>query len=169
MESKSYICEGNKFAYSKGYIGLPVVINDLPQVIEIEGVRLQRKNSFHVSLVCVKVILAKKSDVEQVVLDEFCRFANINDISFIRYTGEFRLAEHEDRRSLVALCEVSNLNEFLESLSIKLGIDIPHQPTHVTLFTLQPEMGIGINSPTDMEVKSTEIAMPPEIKEALDI
>jgi len=169
MESKNYICGGNKFAYSKGYIGLPVVVNNLPETIEVNEATLLRKTSFHVSLICVKDILDKKPDAEQVILNDFCEFTKENDISFFQYTGEFRFAEHEDRKTLVALCEVSNLKGFSEMLSAKLGVEIPAQPTHVTLFTLQPDMGIGLNTPEDMESKSIRVDVSLEVGRSLNI
>lgn len=167
MESKNYICGGTKFAYSKGYIGLPVEINNLPETVLVEGETLQKKSSFHVSLVCVKDILSKNPNVEQDVLNEFCSFTEKKEISFIRYTGEFRFARHEERKTLVALCKVSNLSEFSESLGRKLEIALPLQPTHVTLYTLQPDAGIGLNSPVDMETKSVPVDVPAALKESL--
>jgi hypothetical protein len=169
MQLIKYICGGSKFAYSKGYIGLPVIIDNLPMKVEVSGTVLKRKSSFHISLVCVKDILAKKPDAEQVVLSEFCKFTSENDISFLGYTGEFRLAEYGERKSIVALCTVSNLNIFLELLSVKIGINIPAQPTHITLFTLQQEIGVGLNTPADMETKSRIVELPPEIRKALNI
>jgi hypothetical protein len=35
MESKNYICGGTKFTHSKGYIGLPIEIGNLPDTILI--------------------------------------------------------------------------------------------------------------------------------------
>lgn len=167
MELKNYICGGDKFAYSKGYIGLPVEVGDLPDTVIVEGETLHRKSSFHVSLVCVKDILSKNPDVEQEVLDAFCSFAEKKNISFIRYTGEFRFAQHEEKKTLVALCEISNLLEFSESLGRKLGMIFPLQPTHVTLYTLQPNAGIGLNSPADMETKSILVDVPMILKKSL--
>lgn len=166
MESKNYICGGTKFAYSKWYIGLPVEVGSLPDTVTIEGETLHKKSSFHISLICVKDILSKNPGVEQEVLDEFCSFAEKKDISLIRYTGEFRFAQHEERKTLVALCEISNLRELLESLGKKLGMALPSQPTHVTLYTLQPDAGIGLNSPADMESKSIPVEVPAILKES---
>lgn len=167
MESKDYICGGTKFAYSKGYIGLPVEVNNIPDTLSVQGETLQKKSSFHVSLICVKDILSKNTDVEQKVLDAFCSFAEKKDISFIRYTGEFRFAQHDEKKTLVALCEISNLLELSESLGRKLGMILPSQPTHVTLYTLQPDAGIGLNSHADMEIKSIPVDVPTALKESL--
>ncbi len=170
MKERNYICGGNKFTYSKGYIALPLEINGLPETISVEGETLQRRSSFHVSLLCVNDILKEHDgDLEGKILDSFCSFVNKNDISFVRYTGDFRFAQKDERKSLVARCEVSNLKEFSESLGRELGIEIPPQPTHVTLYTLQPDMGIGLNSPADMEGKSIPVQVSDEVRRVLGL
>lgn len=163
MESKNYICGGNTFAYSKGYIGLPIEILNLPETIEINGETLLRKTSFHISLICVKDIVAVQSGIEEKILSTFCSFVSKNDISFSGYTGEFRFAQDAERKSFLALCEMSGLSEFFHVLRTELGLDVPDQPTHITLYTLQPNAGIGLNSPADMEGKSVKVEAPKEV------
>lgn len=153
----SYICNGNKYRYSKGYIGLPIEINaSLPKEIGVESNTLTIKSSFHISLVCVKNILNQNSreGLEKKIIESFCKFTTENDISFIRFTDEFRFAISEGRKTIVAMCEVSNLNKFFRLLSEELGVEVPTQPTHVTLYTLQPDLGIGLNSQEELEDKS---------------
>jgi len=169
MESKNFLCGGTKFIYSKGYIGLPLQLQNLPDTALIERETLQKKSSFHVSLLCVKDILANNPDSEQEILNTFCTFVADRDISFVRYTGKFRFAQFEGKKTLVALCEVSNLTEFSKVLEERSKIKISSQPTHVTLYTLQPDIGIGLNSPTDMENKSISVEAPVAIKVALGI
>jgi hypothetical protein len=166
---KNYICNTNKYAYDKGYIYLPIEINELPKKINIDGDSLSLKSSFHVSLLCTKDILSKhqKENLEQVILDNFCKFVLENDISFVKFNGEFRLAKFEGRKTIIARCEVSNLEKFSQQLSNQLRIDIPTQPAHVTLYTLQPNIGIGMNSFTELETKSVSVDVPDEIKTAL--
>jgi hypothetical protein len=167
METKNYICNGNAFAYSKGYIGLPVVVERLPETLTIKGETLQLKSSFHVSLVCVKNILEQLPDAEQEIIDEFCRFSKENEVSFGNYTGEFRFVEDGDRKTLVALCEISNLTHFADQLSKRLDIEIPCQPTHVTLYTLQPDVGIGLNSLQEMQQKSYQVEIPDSVSKTI--
>ncbi|MCR4263754.1 MAG: hypothetical protein NUV98_03500 [Candidatus Roizmanbacteria bacterium] len=171
MKERNYICGGNKFTYSKGYITLPVEINDLPESILIEGETLYKKPSFHASLLCVKDIIEKhgNGNMEERILNFFCSFVKENDISFVKYSGEFRFAKSEERKSLVALCEISNLKKFSESLGQELGIEIPPQPTHVTLYTLQPDVGIGLNNPAAMEEKSAPVQVPEVIRHGLGL
>jgi len=169
MKERNYICGGNKFTYSKGYITLPIEINDLPESILIGGETLYKKPSFHVSLLCVKDIIEKYGDMEEKILNFFCSFVGNNDISFVRYLGEFRFAKNEERKTVVALCEISNLKELSESLGRELGVEIPPQPTHITLYTLQPDVGIGLNNPTTMEEKSAPVQVPENIRHGLGL
>src|SRR3989344_4064357 len=169
MESTNLICGGTKFKYSNGYIGLPVEVDSIPDTVFIEGETLQKKSSIHVSLLCVKDILAIKDISEQEILEAFCTFTTNNDISFFRYTGEFRFAQHEERKTLIALCEVSNLESLFKFLNARLGTAIATQPTHMTLYTLQPNVGIGLNTPADMETKSISVEPPATLKGVLGI
>jgi hypothetical protein len=169
MDSRNYICGGTKFIYSKGYIGLPVTVERLPETVSVEGQELLCKSTFHVSLLCVKELLLRKPDFEEAVLDFFCAFSKANDISFVAFSGEFRFAQDGDRKTLVALCKVSNLEKFFVELSAHLGVEVPPQPTHVTLYTLQPELGIGLNSKADMASKSVPVEAPSAVTVALTI
>ncbi|XKT74544.1 MAG: hypothetical protein ACJKTH_00405 [Patescibacteria group bacterium UBA2163] len=162
-----YICDGNTFTYNKGYIGMPVVLGTLPDTVAVEGVTLQRKDEFHVSLVCVKNILAQMSEVEERVLALFCEYIQEHDMPSVYFTGAFRFAENDERKTLVALCEVENLTPFFDKLNEEFGIDIPYQPTHVTLYTLQPNKGIGLNTPDDLATLSREVNAPEEVRESL--
>jgi hypothetical protein len=169
MESGNYICGGSKFLYAKGYIGLPITITGLPESIVIEGQTLVRKNSFHVSLLCVKDLLAENAGIEIDVIKAFCTYANQNDIAFATYTGEFRFAQAGERKSLIALCEISNLHGLANEMSKATGLPVPSQPTHVTLYTLQPNLGIGLNSPQAMAAHSVSVEAPVSVQQALSI
>jgi hypothetical protein len=169
MNTKNCLCGGTKFAYSRGYIGLPIPMIALPETIIIEGETLCRKDTFHVSLMYVNKILNKKPDAEQMILDEFCVFVAENDISFIKYTGEFRFALQKEKKTLVAMCEISNLHKFSKQLSDKLGVEVSAQPTHVTLFTLQPNMGIGLDNLNDLEAMSVVVQPIAEVVNALNL
>ena len=169
MSNKNYICSAKKFIYEGGYIALPIEVGELPESINVEGVSLEKKSSFHVSLFCVKHLLEKLPDVEQKTLDFFCSFVKENDISFIRFTDKFRFAQSDERKTVIALCEISNLKKLSEALGQELGIKIQSQPTHVTLYTLQPDFGIGLNSSNDIKQKSIPTQVSDKVKRSLDL
>lgn len=165
----TYICGSDRFFYGAGYLALSVDVGNLPDTFVVEGQQLQKKSSFHVSLLCIKSLPGVNAELEKKTLDFFCTFVQENMVSFVRYTGEFRYAQYEERKSVIALCEVSNLARFFKELGKELGIEIPPQPTHVTLYTLQPEIGIGLNTRAEMDEKSLPIEPPEEIKAALEL
>ncbi|MFT5036553.1 MAG: hypothetical protein ACI9VM_000113 [Candidatus Azotimanducaceae bacterium] len=167
--SKMYICNSQKFEFSSGgYVGMPMEVDGLPQSLSIEGQILQRKSEFHVTLLSVKSIVAEHGDVEQKILDLFCNFVKENDILFVSYTGEFRVAKTDENKTVVAMCEVSNVHVFSDLLEKVLGIEIPKQPTHVTLYALPPDVrGIALSSPKDLEQMTHVIEVPSTVKTAL--
>ena len=58
---------------------------------------------------------------------------------------------------MVDLKGVEGLFQYLQQ---KHNIDFPTQPTHVTLYTLQPEAGIGILSQEQLETDSILVEVP---------
>ncbi len=164
METDKLICNTSNITYNKGYIALWLQNYPLPQTLEIDGCTLLKKDHFHVSLLCVKNILAVKPDIEDEILVHFCNFIQNNIIKFEGFTNEFRLAKDAERKSVVALCRVSNLHKFAEYLTEKIGIKVAPQPAHVTIYTLQPNISIGLNSTDDMEKKSIPIEVPKNIQ-----
>ena len=168
---KDNICNSDKYTYNKGYICLPIEIAPLPKTIDVDGNILNLKSTFHVSLLCIKNILEKnnRENLEQLIIEKFCSFISKNEISFLKFNGEFRFAQFKERKTIIARCEVSHLVEFINFLSKELSIEIPLPPTHVTLFTLQPDMGIGLNSYEELGVKSKIIDIQSEISMKLKI
>jgi hypothetical protein len=164
METDKLICNTSNLTYDKGYIALWLQDYPLPQTMVIQEDTLLKKDHFHVSLLCVKHILEVKPDIEEKILENFCNFINDNKLTFQGFTNEFRLAEDLERKSIVALCDVSNLHKFAEYLTDQIGIKIPPQPAHVTIYTLQPNVGIGLSSPDEMERKSIPIEVPENIQ-----
>jgi 16S rRNA (adenine1518-N6/adenine1519-N6)-dimethyltransferase len=160
MKPKNIICNSSNITYDKGYIALWCDDYDLPDTIEIEGDILTKKDHFHVSLLCVKSILETHPDKEEKIIQHFCDFTQEYEIKFKGFTKDFRLAAREERKSIVAMCKVSNLDAFAEYLSEQIGAEVAVQPTHVTIYILQHNMGIGINSPEELEEKSKLIEVP---------
>ncbi len=161
MENPHFICGKEKYAYGQGYLAMPISIEGLPPTISVNGEDLYAKSDFHVSLLCVKKLVRKHGpELEEKLLTLFCSFTTEYDISLIQYTNTFRFAETNDRKTIVALCEVSNLEKFFELARVELKIFIHSQPTHVTLYTLQPELGIGLNSEQEMREKTRAIEVP---------
>ncbi len=166
---KNYICNENEYFFGNGYIATSVEIKDLPKTLGINGKILFLKSSFHVSLVCVKNIVSKYGgNFEQKVIDFFCDFVSKNKMSFANYKNEFRYAVDKEtgKETVIVMCDVSNIKEFFEALNKKLGFNVETPPTHITLYTLQQDKGIGLNNNPDIEDKTSIITKKilPEIK-----
>ena len=151
------ICENKKYQLGgpqEDTIGLPVLVSGLPEKIEVEGQALFLKTSFHVSLVCIGKIIEKHNvsipDFINKIVDDFCEFTRTNNINFLRYRNEFRFASQNDRCSVIAMCDVSNLDKFFQLINQKYGLNIEYPPTHVTIYTLQPDKGIFITDSKDI-------------------
>lgn len=160
MKPEKLICNSSNITYDKGYIALWCKDYVIPDTLDVEGDSLLKKDYFHVSLLCVKNILEFKPDIEDDIIQYFCEFIQGHEVTFKGFTKEFRLATSEERKSVVAMCKVSNLDAFAEYLTEKIGILIVPQPTHVTIYTLQHNMGIGLNSPEELEEKSKPVEVP---------
>ena len=166
-----YICNSTKYTYNRGYIALPITVKNIPASIVVSGTTLLLKSSFHVSLVCIKDITDAISVVglEEQILKSFCTFISKKEISFTCHTNKFCFIQSDDRKSVVVMCEVSYLGEFFQVLSKELGVVIPPQPTHITLYTFQKDEGIGISSEEQMNIKSTPIETPIEFTQELRV
>jgi len=145
-------------------VGLPVSLTDLPATLEVEGATLLRRSSFHVTLVAVGHLAARQglnaaSFVPQ-VLESFQRYVAKTPIAFERFTGEYRLAEEGELRSVVAMCDVGNLREFLLRVGKEFDIKPEYPPTHVTLYTLQQDAGIFLTTEEELEARSHVVTVP---------
>lgn len=165
--SKKFICGGNKYEIggpNSDTIGLPVVLNNLPDKIIMEGYTLMRKTSFHCSLVCIGKIIEKNkiqiSDFLNKVITEFCEFTKNNPIELLGYQNEFRFVSEKEKCSVVIMCDISNLNKFFNLINKKYKLNIEYPPTHVTLYTLQLDIGIFLTDSTDIKNLSRVIKIP---------
>ena len=141
-----------KHNYEFGYIILlvPSPIG-LPVSISLQKEKLLLKSEFHITLINAEEI-AKLIDQDN---------ASKIEAEIVTEFEDFIRVQRKERKTIVALAKVPNLVNFFERLKKKYQTNIPLQPTHVTMYTLQPEVGIGILSNEELERDSKLI----EIKE----
>lgn len=161
------ICEQGKYILggpSEDSIGLPVSISNLPEKIEVEGYSLLIRTAFHATLVAVGKIIEKNqvkiSDFLDKVVADFCEFTRENDVKIIRFRDEFKLASQNERRSVIIMCDVLNLDKFFNLINEKYGLQLKYPPTHVTLYTLQPNKGIFLTDSKDIKTMTKPIKNP---------
>jgi hypothetical protein len=164
---QNFICGGDKYELGgpkSDVIGLPVSFQDLPEKLEIEGCCLSLRTSFHVSLVCIGKIIEKYNisipNFLNNVIKDFCEFTSKNNVDLLKYTNEFKFVAEGERKSVVLMCDISNLNVFFDSINTKYNLQIEYPPTHVTLYTLQPNVGIFLTDMGDIKKLSKPISNP---------
>lgn len=155
--TRDYICGSDKIFFLKGYIAMDVPDLDVPDKLTVRGVDLVKKPKLHVSLVCVKEYSGGAPETEDKVIQLFCQYLKSNPVDFDRYSGEFRFAEDDEKKTLVAMCIINGLGPFFDLVKRELGIDMSEQPTHVTLYTLQPNVGVGLFSKQMVQDLSVDV------------
>ena len=163
------------YKYERGYIYLPVsfYFSSFPDTINFSGNVFSKKDSFHVSLLYTPNIFSLVASdrpvddkmLEQEILSAFNEYNKNSPIVFDGVRKEFRKATKGENQSIVICCEVKNLRGLFDVYKKIFAVDVPYQPAHVTLYTLIPNVGIGINSEKAME-KCPQIN-PPELDEAI--
>ncbi len=168
--AKKFICGNEKYHIGgpkEDTICLPVSFAYLPEKIEVEGLTLFRKTAFHVSLVCIGKIIEKNNliipDFINKVTDDFCEFTRNTSIDFARYKNEFRFASENERRAVVVMCDISNLDKFFDFINQKYGLKVECPPTHATLYTFQPDVGIFLTDMDDINRLTKTIEAPVNI------
>ncbi len=140
-----FICGGEKYEMGgkkSRTIALLVAPQGLPPTIEVEGYTLQVKTTFHVTLVAMDEIARKHGvadpDFKDKVVADFCEFVAEHPVDLLRYRDEYRFMAADERRSVIVMCDVSNMEEFFGMMGEKYGITVEYPPMHATLYTLQP-------------------------------
>ena len=151
--------------HDDGYIALVNInLGELPSTLTVGDYVLTRKSEFHISLVCTKKIAplidAENAGViEAEIVEDFKDFITTTPLTDYQITNQFRLVRRDERVTLVVLATVPAIEDFFALLEKKYGTKLPVQVTHITLYTLQPEVGIGIISQEDL----THISEPIDI------
>jgi len=147
-----------QYPYKTGYLYVPIEFSTekVPRTVDFGGDTLKIKERFHVSLVCLRNMISTHGEgIGQKVLDFFYTFAEHEPLEFEGFSGEYRLAEqtrgNEYRKTIVGMCVVSNIDKFYRELNQEFGTNFDTQPTHVTLYTLGKNNGIGINNLHDLK------------------
>lgn len=146
---------------------------DLPEHISIHGSELEKKSEFHVSLMHLEDVIPQlveasgkeEDEIGQELIRIYLKHLEASPITFEGFLDDLRLAEKEERRSVVVRCVIANLDGFFEALEKAFNTHIDRQPVHVTLYTLGHNKGIGINRIQDME--SLERVAYPEVTNPL--
>lgn len=152
--------------HDNGYVSLVLKdIGELPSEITVNEKTLLRKGEFHVSLMAIKNLLPLINAVDTNVTEDdlvrdFLEYQSSVELSDYTPTNEFRYVIRGERETVVGMVDVPNIEGLFEQLRGKYGVNLPTQPTHITLYTLQPEVGIGILSQDELAKDSKQINLP---------
>ncbi len=144
-------------------------LDNLPASIEVEGAKLYKKTEFHITLVSAKSVLRSiegEPSLESLgdeIVEEFKKFITANQIKDYTLLPEFRLLKRGDSKTLVTMVKIDNNQKFFDLLREKYGAKIPDQPTHITIYSFDPETGLYINSAAELE-RDTHIVDVPELQ-----
>lgn len=161
------ICEQGKYILggpNEDSIGIPVSISRLQEKIEAEGCSLSIRTVFHATLVAIGKIIEKNQvkipDFLDKIVADFCEFIKENNVEIVRFRDELKFASQNERRSVIIMCDVSNLDKFFDLINEKYDLQLEYPPTHVTLYTLQPDKGIFLTDSKDIETMTKSIKNP---------
>jgi hypothetical protein len=149
-------------AFFGGNVAMPLRVAGLASQFTFRSETYHLKEEFHCSLVCVKCIQAGSSDREpsklgQQVLEEVEVVRKQHEPTFLGYRDELRHVTKNGRQSIVIMVNIANLEPIFEHLRKKLDVELPSQPTHVTLHSTVPNYGIGIPSQEALETITDKI------------
>lgn len=136
-----------------------------PRAVSWKNVRLDIKDEFHVTLLNVGTASALSQRPREDIVSFFNAYAARRPIALVSFADDFRYVEKDVRKTILVRCVVSNLNLLFEELNRTFEIDMPMQPAHVTLYTLQKNVGIHVPSIEVME--RLERVYLPVLEEAL--
>lgn len=149
----------------RGYILLSgIELPELPDAIEIDGYNLHKKREFHITLVGAKALeyLCDIPSPVEAMQSAFAEFVKTYDLTQFNIRQEYRLAKYKDRVTVVAMADIEGIDELFAHLNSTFQTNIPTQPTHVTLYSLDPATGIPINSANDL-ADYTQVVDVPEL------
>jgi hypothetical protein len=154
--------------YDIGYIYLAdLELGQLPEKIEVDGDTLLIKSEFHISLVCLKRLAPmideqNSQKITAEIIEAFENFTRKHPLTnYELLKDEMRLVKRDAQKTVIVMVKVPGLDMFFDKLRQKYKVDLPTQPTHITLYTLPPDtIGIGIVSDEMLQKQSVPIDLP---------
>lgn len=158
---------------SNGFIGLiEIKLAGTPEKITCQGIELTRKVEFHVSIICVRRIAQlidpeRAAELEQELVTDFLEYQAEHPMVDFSLRHEYYLMKIEDRVTVVGLVDMPSLQPYFDHLRQKYNRELPTQPGHITMYTLDPNGHRGIGILSDAEL--TQYGEPVVIPELVDV
>jgi len=143
----------------------PRLFEAFPREVIWNNTQLTKKDEFHITLLHAKSASELANVPNEEVASFFNSFVETHPVKLLSFIGDFRYVEEEEKKTVVVRCIVSNLNGLFLLFNRTLHVQLPVQAAHVTLYTLQKNAGIHINS--DEKMESLQRVGLPELSAAL--
>jgi hypothetical protein len=145
----------------------PLAISGLPERVEALCGRWQRKSEFHLTAIAVRVLEpfeARRPELWDLVE----RMTSGRSLGPVAVGPDVRRASHPSKpelRTLIVLVDCPGLEPLYRELSAELYALLSPPPAHITLYSTDPDRGIGIVD--DEELLERAPPLKPEEQEAL--
>ena len=126
-----------------GYLTLPVNISIVDKV-KIGPKIFYSKTGYHTSL----LYLGNLTETEQL---KIVNFASKYKVRLSKITNTFRSVKSGDKESIIVRVKLHGLKRLINEINKHYRYDFVYPPTHITLFNLKGQYGIGINSKKEYE------------------
>ena len=150
----------------------PVEIEGLPREIEALGMQWRRKVEFHMTVLAGAVIegLGAGDPGVRQAITAMLGGRQVGPILVTREVRHVRHSEECELETIVVMVECPALEGLFEELSDAFGAQLEPPPAHVTLYSTDPERGIGINDGEQLRSRAPELPenQQREVRQAMD-
>lgn len=144
----------------KGYVMLDLQgqldgLAAIPEVIDVDGVQLQRKHEMHCSLVAARKLAGEDPQTEARIVDAVHTWLQTNTLSFDGFTGDVYVCHKpndagEEQTTVIAGVAIKGLTGLWQAVR-HVSPDFNDPSLHITLYKSQNSpYGIGVNSAADL-------------------
>jgi len=133
-----------------GYLMLPLNLSIISKIIIGSTPFFPKNSEYHVSLIRLKDL--PESD-QKVVFS----FAQKYQVRLKAITKTYRLVTEANRQSIIVRVRLCGLKKLISAVNTHFGYNFVYPPTHLTLFTLKNQFGIGVNSISDYRQLTSQI------------
>lgn len=148
--SKKIFNTNSSIYLNYGYLMLPLNLKIVPR-IKIGNATFFPKSGYHVSLLCIENF--SESDQKKIF-----NFAQKYSVKIKKITGIYRLAVLQNQQSIIVRVHLRGLKKLISAINYHFGYNFSYPPTHITLFTLNGQYGIAINSTGEYKQLTRQIS-----------
>lgn len=133
-----------------GYLTLPLSLSIISK-IKIGTESFFPKNGYHVSLI-------RLEDFPGFDQKKVLNFAKKYPVNLKKITKIYRLVTQENQQSIIVRVHLQGLKKLISAVNNHFGYSFVYPPTHITLFTLKDQYGIGVNSTNEYRQLTHQIS-----------